>query len=74
MHSSRCIHRFGPCLFTTCVVGPVKKIAIPITALNQTAMLVANALHRDSFTVLVALDIERAAGPDSDTSDVYPGF
>ena len=71
MHSIRC---FGPCLFTTCVVGPVEKIAITIAALNDAAVFVADALHHDGFTVLVALDIERAASPDSDTSDVYSGF
>ena len=70
MRSSRCLRRFGPCLLTTCVVGSVEKIAITIAALHDAAVFVADALHHDGFTVLVALDIERATGPDSDTPDV----
>ena len=71
---TRSVPGLGPCLFTFCVVSPVKEIAIAISALDDAAMFMADALHHDGLAVLVGLDIERAAGPDGHPSGVGSRF
>ncbi len=62
MHRIRCL---GPNLLTSYAIGPVERVAITIAALNQVAMLVADALNYHRLAVLVALDVEGAAGTNS---------
>ena len=52
----------------------MEEVAIAIKALDDAAMFMADALHHDGFAVLVALDIERAAGTDGHLSGVGSRF
>lgn len=70
MRSIRCL---GPNLLTSCVIGPFKKIAIPIAALNDAAVLVADALHHHGLAALVGLNIKGTTGPHRDPACVNAG-